>query len=527
MSLPLPSQLLGLSHFNRWYPQQEKIVGHILDFCSSGLKYSGLAVPTGSGKSVIAVLSAVLTGRRTVILTATKGLQDQLMQDFGAIGLVNVKGQNNFTCNLIPTLRADEGPCHEGMQCPLRQGGGCDYYDQYRASLTAPIVVTNYAYYLAQMNFSQGLGEVGLLVCDEAHLAFGAMENYLTVKLSRAEVGALGVEMPREDIGWPDWQAWATESLPSAESVAKELEDKVSSLHKTGSPVPSHLSRNLRSARSTLRGLSTMDGASGRWVVQSSTHGYYFTPVWVSQYQSKLFGKSPKVVLMSAILSHKTLDVLGVPKLPDRDFISVGSSFPARNTPIVHVPSVRMRYSMSESDEKLWVARIDQIISRRLDRKGIIFTVSYRRRDQLLRTSEYSRLMMSHSTKDVVDVVRRFKEAAAPRILVSPAVTSGWDFPADSGVRYLIIGKVPYPDTSDPVSVARHEEDKEWSSFQAMDTLVQESGRATRSPSDKAEVLVVDDSIKWFMMLYGKRMAPKWYLERWRGSLVTVPDPLV
>lgn len=120
-----------------------------------------------------------------------------------------------------------------------------------------------------------------------------------------------------------------------------------------------------------------------------------------------------------------------------------------------------------------WVNRIDQIIRKRLDRKGIIFTASYARRDFLLRNSDYADIMMTHSTGTVIDMVDRFKRAEAPQLFLSPSITSGWDFAENSGVRYLIIGKLPYPDTSDPVMVARQESDKEWGSFLAMESLVQ------------------------------------------------------
>ena len=115
-------------------------------------------------------------------------------------------------------------------------------------------------------------------------------------------------------------------------------------------------------------------------------------------------------------------------------------------------------------------------------------------------------------------------------VLVSPSVTTGYDFSqAECGFgrpQYLIVGKVPYPDTSEPVTKARHEDDKDWTSYQAMETLIQECGRASRSMGDKCEVFSVDDSTVWFMRLYG-RFAPSWFLRRYMGTRDTVPDPLL
>jgi Rad3-related DNA helicase len=246
-------------------------------------------------------------------------------------------------------------------------------------------------------------------------------------------------------------------------------------------------------------------------------------PKWVSNYAHHLFQSIPKVALMSAILSHRSLDYLGVPGGEDRAWIEMDSHFPPQNTPIWHIPTARINYRTDDYGSTLWCSRIDQIIQRRLDRKGIIFTVSYERARMLLSRSRFKDIMVTHSTGDVIQVVEKFKKMSAPAVLVSPSVTTGWDFP---GLDYIIVGKLPYPDTKDEVTQARHEEDKEWTSYLAMETLVQESGRGTRSATDRCEVLICDDSFKWYWYRY-KQFAPRWFQLRVRGSLQSVPDPLV
>ena len=70
-------------------------------------------------------------------------------------------------------------------------------------------------------------------------------------------------------------------------------------------------------------------------------------------------------------------------------------------------------------------------------------------------------IVYAHDSKNTFEVVERFKKAKPPAILVSPTVTSGWDFPGLE-CEYCIIGKIPYPTTTDPVIQARDKEDKEW-----------------------------------------------------------------
>lgn len=529
MSLPSPAVLLGLpssSLYSRWYEGQGEIFSQAMDWYHGSSRFLGIAAPTGSGKSVLATTVAKMTGARTIILTATKALQIQYLQDLSALGGVSVTGQNNFNCPLVPTLRADEGPCHDGMACSYSSRGDCPYRAQLAKAISSQIVVTNYAYYLAQTRFSSGLGEVGLVCLDEGHLAFSALENHLTVFLSKIDVEPLGIHFPADVEQWKTWQGWAETSQVVVEGEVERLDASIKPLRASLSPVPAALSRSFRSAKSVLHRLESMSQALGPWVIQRTHSGFMFTPRWVSNYGGlALFQSVPKVILMSAILSHKTADILGVPVAPARSWIEVGSYFPPQNTPIWHIPTTRVNYHTDDYGTTIWVARIDQIIQRRLDRKGIIFTVSYARAQLLLQRSRYANLMFTHSTGDVVSVVNKFKAAPAPAILVSPSVTTGFDFPEDT-CRYIILGKVAYPDTTNPVMLARHEDDKDWSSYLAMETTIQSAGRGTRSSTDKCEVLAVDDNFQWFISKY-RSFAPKWFLDRWRGSLQSVPAPLV
>lgn len=522
--LPSPGSLLGIDRFLEWYPGQEDVFRRILDWYQrSDKRFLGLSVAAGSGKSVNAFLAAKLLGVRTCILTATKGLQDQYMRDVSLLGGVQVKGRNNFPCTLAPTLTCDDGPCHDGMSCGFRQSG-CPYYDQLNRAVNANIVVTNYAYYLAQSHFSTGLGDFGLLVLDEAHLAFGALENHLSVYLHRDEVEHMGIAMPRQSQEWILWQQWAKDAKPRAQEIAGKLEKDVRDLRSTGSPIPGSLSRSFRSARSTVLKLSSMESATGRWVADHRPHGWMFIPVWVASNGGLIYQSTPKIMLMSALLSRKTMEVLGI---PDYDWYAVGSKFPIANTPMWHVATSQIKHTTDDYGLVIWLSRIDQIIQRRLDRKGIIFTVSYSRRDLILQNSRFADIMITHSTNSVGDAVRRFKESEPPAVLVSPSVTSGWDFPQGDGKpQYVIVSKIPYPDTTDVVMKARREDDKDWPAYLAMETLVNECFRCTRSITDKAEVIITDDCAVWFIPKY-KDFAPPWFMERYRGTLAVVPEPLV
>ena len=524
--LPSPSQLLGAGEFSSWYDGQEELLTRSLDWFYSPARFLGMSIPTGSGKSLDALLLSRLSEARTVILTATKGLQEQYMRDARQLGAILVKGQNNFPCILVNNLRADEGPCHDGLPCAVREQ--CPYRVQLKKALDAKLVITNYAYWLAQTNFSSGLGDFGLMICDESHSVFGAMENYLTIFLSRLDIQPIGINFPESPDQWNVWQSWAEVSATIAADAVNKIEQEIKQFRSKNQSVPSHVSRAYRTTNSIHARLKRLFLVGEQWVIQKTYHGYRFVPKWMSNYSQHLFHDIPKVVLMSAILSHRSADYLGVPSDGSRTWIEMDSHFPPENTPIWHIPTARINYRTDDYGSTIWCSRINQIIQRRLDRKGIVFTVSYERARMLLSRSRFKDIMFTHSTSDVIQVVDKFKKAPAPAVLVSPSVTTGYDFPMDisgHGVpQYIVIGKIPYPDTRDLVTKARHEDDKDWTSYMAMETLVQSCGRMTRSENDKCEVLAVDDNFKWFAYKFS-HFAPAWFRARIKGSLETVPNP--
>lgn len=540
-----PSDLMGYGKFTSWYPGQLDLYDKVMDwFERPRSQYLGLSVPTGSGKSLTGLLLAnqarkrveddesgkiTAVGVRTAILTATKGLTRQYIKDARGMGGREARGQNNFYCLLNESLTVEEGPCRFGVRCNLLMD--CPYYRHVRKAIDAPLVITNYAYWLAQTNHSSGLGKFDLVICDEAHLAFGALEGFLTIYLSRFDTQSVGLVVPGEvNITHEGWRQWAARSREKVDTSARLMQDEVATKHKrqglSESSVPTALAATVRRYGTLSKRLEGISGITDDWIIQRAGNGIKFTPKWVAEYSHHLFHpqKTPKIMLMSAILSPRTADYLGVPE--NREWIEERSFFPPENTPIWHIPTARINYRTDGTEMRLWVSRIDQIIKRRLDRKGIIFTVSYERARLLMANSRYKGIMFTHGTRDVSRVVDMFKEADPPAVLVSPSVTTGYDFPMQDQSQYIIVGKLPYPITADPVAKARHQDDVDWSSYLTMETLVQSAGRMTRSAKDRCEVFVVDDNVKWFLPRFAK-FAPEWFVARYRGTRQTVPDPLL
>src|SRR5882762_5033440 len=163
--LPSPN-LVGMpDKFSRWRPGQAEAVLRALD---SPKRFVVLGMPTGFGKSLVYLAAGHLGGDPTIFLTSTKGLQNQLTEDFGPSGLVDIRGMSNYPCKEAndgqlfgrdKPVRCDEGPCLAGWKCGLAEDG-CDYFDAQRAARASPLTVTNYAYWLA-VGGNAGKGDGG------------------------------------------------------------------------------------------------------------------------------------------------------------------------------------------------------------------------------------------------------------------------------------------------------------------------------------------------------------------------------
>jgi len=520
--LPSPAQILGHPKFPTWYEGQDRIYSLFMDWMASDKRFLCASIPTGSGKTLLAALLTSTSGRRSVMTTPTKGLQSQILDDFKSVlGMEDIRGQNSFPCILTPEVNVDDGPCHAGAWCS-HKAGGCLYYDQLTLVKGARSVVTNPSYYLAQTGHADGIGPVPLLIVDEAHLAFKAIEGYLQVYIGRDEIESIGARMPRGGFAdWDGWKSWAYNVVSIAKDHESKLKQEVAD--SPGDQVPGPAVRAIKRVSGTVRKLESVYSALGPWVWESKFSGFQFTPVWPGRYSQLLWRDSGKVLLMSASLTPKTVQLLGVPE-DDMLWLEVPSYFPPENTPITHLKTIRVDHKSSDVDMRQWVTKIDQVLDRRTDKKGIMFPVSYDRRNFYMAHSRHQSRLWSHSQEDVVQVVNRFKQASPPATLVSPSVTGGWDFPEDE-CRYIIIGKIPFGDGRSSVNKARQADDPEWGNFEAMQTIVQESGRGTRSEVDGCEVIIVDDHWTWFWR-NNKHFAPQYFHRRVTRDTVDLVDHL-
>src|SRR5271154_1298879 len=202
---------LGLpTKFSSWRPGQwPAIEGGAM----SEKQFVVHAAPTGTGKSVIAVAHAILTGGRAVYVTSTKGLQDQCSTDFTPCGMVDLRGRQNYThCTR-------GGTCADGrlFGCKGDEDSYCEYIATREEFLKSKLTVTNYSCLLSNILHGEGMGDIDLLILDEAHEAIEELATALEIRINHASnthiYSSLGIAPPYQS-PLPKWKYWATQAIP-------------------------------------------------------------------------------------------------------------------------------------------------------------------------------------------------------------------------------------------------------------------------------------------------------------------------
>ncbi len=493
------SELLDIGTPDSWglpskfaaFRQQQ--VHAICDLADAATQVRAGALPTGSGKTLIGLgLHPLLSSERSAYLTVTNGLLGQYLTDGASIGLTDIKGRRNYDC-VSAGLDCEQG---WAAGCWARNNG-CDFNAQVSRMLEADRVVTNYHFWLTYQRAGKSLGPFDLLVCDEAHHVPTLLSDMSMRYIPHEAASPPGALLT--DMDW--WRKWASDTLPI------ELPD------------PKEDPAGYVGSKRWAETVEAVAGSGPDWIADEASRGWNMGPIWPARAARKdLFRGIKHIVMLSATVRPKTLQLMGLrpvtpeqleadggrePVVGESLFLEYPTLFdPARSPIYYYTNGLQLRFSM-RSDEgqlKYWVSLLDAFMATRQDRKIIIHSVSYAWADIIKRYSRFHDRMLTHGkARELPRTLRRFKSSREPLVLVSPSVSTGFDFP-DDDCRAQIISKLPFPKNSDQknLAAARRKEDPDYDAYLLAQSLVQSVGRAMRSEDDWCETLIVDKQFGWF-----------------------------
>ena len=541
------------------FTEFREIQKQLVDYCLYGpdgdgevRRFMACGAGPGSGKSLAAHALAQMSGMKTVILTATKALEDQQIDD--NFDCVNIHGRANYQCldfePLHPDVRwsCEDGPDHD---CQRYDTPYCAYAGRVGKAREARVVLTNYAYWLhARSNNRQALERraderdggqpepIELLIADEAHLILGQLASFLSTwvgnhdlhRFADKAVRAALVESKGAESGrlGTSWVVALSEVRNGAwkrmYEIAREYESEArasrgSKEYRALERLAGNLDRVLSHATVEEEELSSgRQVGQPNWLWRLTRNGVALDVIWPARYAERyLWSGVSRVVLMSASLRPKALGLTGI-KQSDSWFREWPRVFPGELSPVYWIPTGKMGHRESEEEKGKSITRLDEIGDEWREYKGIVHTNSYTRAKWYQANSKWGRAMVLSKPGEQAAAAEKYRKAVAPCMLVSPSFTTGFDFP-DEDCGYQVIVKLPYPDRSDPVVLARAESDPDWYDYTTMNTLFQACGRKSRRADQRCVTMITDDSVKNFRH-YSKQHAPRYFTVR---ESVTVP----
>ena len=513
--IPNPQEIGLPEKFSSWRTNQAEALSVMI---TSRKRVVAICAPTGFGKTLCVMGAAIMSGVPTCIVTNSRGLQDQYIEAFSEIGLVDIRGRRNYDCAAKPGCTCEDG---HNSQCVFRGTINCPSSQAEMRAAASGLVVTNYAKWCSARKWGQGMSHFQQVIFDEFHEGPNALAQALQVVLNFREVSEhLKMDFPMHPDAeeFVNWKRWAIRARAKAEDELIKAQARITGIV---NPKPAWI-RHFTHMRNLARRLATISTASAKdWVVDVVETGYQFDPIRPARYaEAALLLKVPKIICVSATLRPKTLWMTGIGK-ESYQFKEFDSDFPPERCPIYYLPTMRVD-NRAKDLAMLWL-KLDQFAARRRDRKGLVHTISYARRDEIMaRSSLADKMIFNPKGEPPTEMIEQFKMSKPGTILVSPSVGAGYDFPG-SLCEWQFLCKVPFEPPS-KIQKAREEDDPEYSPYRATQYMNQAVGRSMRSKEDQCETLMCDTHLDWFLPRY-RHLMTRSFLRSFKPVTVLPPPP--
>ena len=534
-------------------PLQEKLIEEIQEKIDSGAKIILLSAPTGIGKSLIAASVAGYFGSSFVV-TASKHLQDQYTKDmpwfkpnkgkpnFACFKMMRKHGidlteidfavQNKWTCDMGSCFdKKTKKDCeYKPKLSEISEGkikeNDCLYYLQKYQSLVSPHSIWNYASYFQMMKYQKEKYAEHLnkkvAVFDEAHRIEDQIIQFVGFEINEKNIKECKIDVENYNLQDIDEVMKLSDGL--SESYARqisELEDSIAFAQNPDYEVVQTLENKYKKY------------AEARSEIYSNKENFilnkpYFDeggkfrslsvkPLDISKYVSAFFDHPIQIFMSATIDKESFCENTGFnPEMVEIVDTQV-SPFPIENRKVEFTDVKKLSYSSSQNDKLLVIKKIDEIMTKYSDKKGLVLTSSKSGCFEILENlseKNKKRIRICHSFNadgKTQDQVVQEHAKSENGVLLSSSLWEGVDLKDDLS-RFQIIAKAPYPMLSETRTKIKMQKFPLWYKAQTIMKLLQGFGRSIRDKNDWADTYVLD-SAAHELLLYkeNRKMVPHAY----------------
>ena len=495
------------------------------------------------------------------MVTASKHLQNQYADDFEI--LMPVKGKSNFPCyktmnqnkiNLQEHEEAmklgytcDKGECEEKdkegkkRNCEFKlyiqdfaqkaKNGStfgeliCPYYEQKYAALISKHSLWNYYSYFQIMKYNQRTyGDFlnrAISIFDEAHSIEDQIIHFIGIDISEKYVTECGIPIESYDLSdiktiirllddMADF--YAREEKEYRDSRAFELRPDYDKLSK----LDQNFQRFMK-AKNEIESNPENFIINNPFIVDKKFKSITIKPLDISEYIQQFF-VTPFQIFMSATIDKESFcENMGIPSDQVAMVDTPYSPFPVENRKIEFLNTAVLAYNTSKENEDKVISKIDEILSKHKDERGIILTSSKTRCKNIIANispENKKRIRICHSRnkdgKTQDEVIKEHSESKNG-VLLSSSLWQGVDL-KDDLARFQIISKIPYPNYTERWVAAKRKRYSRWYTSQTLVKLLQGFGRSIRNEKDWAITYVLDSAVQRLLM-ESRSMVPKAYYD--------------
>ena len=534
---------------------QKAILDAVQQKLKSGYRKIILSAPTGTGKSAVAMTLAK-SYENSFVVTSSKNLQDQYINDFEM--LVPVKGKSNFPCfksmeqNGIDLQEYDvairqgfsceKGECEEITKEGKRQNCKfkpriqafeektfqeiiCPYYEQKYSALLADHSVWNYHSYFQTVKYNRGIyGEYlnrNISIFDEAHSIEDQIIQFVGIEIIKKHIDECEIRIESYDLS--DIKMIVQLIRDIAEFYARKVKEIRESGAYRENPNYNRIRKLDGDYERFARVRSEISSDLGNFIINEPEYkkeefkSIIIKPLDVSKYVKEFF-ITPFQIFMSATINRDSFcQNMGFASEEIAFVDTPRSPFPLENRKVEFLNTARLSYKSPIVDEnRIWL-KIDEILSRHKNQRGLILTSSRVRCENIVKNlslKNKSRLRICHArnpdgkTQDEV-----IKEHANSKdgVLISSSLWQGVDL-KDNLSRFQIIAKSPYPNYTEKWVESKMERYPLWYPSQTITKILQGFGRSIRSKQDWAITYVLDSAVEP-LLNSSKNLVPRSYYD--------------
>lgn len=540
----------------KFRPNQLESCTYIIENVLSECKTQVMNAPTGSGKSITAMICAGVLhkyfDKKSYILVSDLSLFDQYVADFQKYGLDKdwgyLKGKDTYTCDLSNTciscgmcqinqVSANKlGNCSDqevrdmGYPCAIK----CKYIQDRKKAINAPVTLMTYKLYLIQRNYvadvlgSYAFEQRDFVICDEAHKLneiiqqhfapsiphtlpkfMQTLDEYAKTKNIKVDTSSLS-DIASKLIA-SDNQYDTVKQMYRYEQILDEY-TKINDILRKETKANQKFKENKKylSAGNTARDthckfddMFELIKVLGTKIIVKTDNEKDTTIKCVYEgdmIRHYFHEKSGCELMMSATMGN--LDVyktmVGLIYESSRDYkkIVIPSTFDFSKSPIYYSTKNHMSYVNKAKALPEIIKQIIHICEKHKDERGIIQTGNYENVKKLkekLPCNLRNRIIFYFTSQEKDKAIVEYLKSKNS-ILCGPTLLEGLNFDGDK-CRFAICMKLPYASLADNFVKAKKSVYKDWYVSDVVARLEQGIGRLVRYNGDYGIMYILDGCV--------------------------------